>query len=295
MENKSMTALVSCFVRAYHYRNNSFRIFSDPLAEKILSREEYGNIAANMSAGIKFFCPDFSGTEEEALRQIVDNQLSPSVLGRSAFCEKALINEMRLGCNQYIMYASGYETLAYKECFAGLKIFEIDRKEMIEDKFRRLKACNADISNADFIECDFSKENPGKKISERNFDPMKKSFNSLLGISYYLTKTEFSDMIKSISNITCEGSCLVFDYPTFQSGKETRLNEKLAEGANEKMKSKYTYEEIEKILSDNGFLIYEHLDDSQMTKNYFEAYNRLNPNNKIAAPKGTAYCLAVKK
>ncbi|MGN0444497.1 MAG: class I SAM-dependent methyltransferase [Acutalibacteraceae bacterium] len=124
MENKNMTALVSCFVRAYHYRNNSFRIFSDPLAEKILSREEYGNIAANMSAGIKFFCPDFVGTEEDALRQIVDNQLSPSVLGRSAFCEKALINEMRLGCNQYIMYASGYETLAYKECFADL-VYEI--------------------------------------------------------------------------------------------------------------------------------------------------------------------------
>ena len=134
-----------------------------------------------------------------------------------------------------------------------------------------------------------------KAGSDYSSHPMKKSFNSLLGISYYLTKTEFSDMIKSISDITCEGSCIVFDYPTFQRGKEARLNEKLAEGANEKMKSKYTYEEIEKILSDNGFLIYEHLDDGQMTKNYFEAYNLLNPNNKIAAPKGTAYCLAVKK
>lgn len=61
------------------------------------------------------------------------------------------------------------------------------------------------------------------------------------------------------------------------------------------MKSKYSYQEIENILSENGFLIYEHLNDQEMTNNYFEKYNILNPNNRIIAPKGVAYCLAVKK
>lgn len=61
------------------------------------------------------------------------------------------------------------------------------------------------------------------------------------------------------------------------------------------MKSKYSYEEIENILSDNGLLIYEHLNNKEMTNTYFEKYNTLNPNNKIIAPKGVCYCLAVKE
>lgn len=43
------------------------------------------------------------------------------------------------------------------------------------------------------------------------------------------------------------------------------------------------------------FLIYEHLDDKEMTNTYFEKFNTLNPNNRIIAPKGVCYCLAVKK
>ena len=55
MKEKNMTALVSCFARCYHYKNNKYRIFSDNLAEKILSDDEYISIATNMSNGIKFF------------------------------------------------------------------------------------------------------------------------------------------------------------------------------------------------------------------------------------------------
>lgn len=92
MEEKNMTALVSCFARCYHYKNNKYRIFNDNISEKILSSEEYNSIANNMSNGIKFFNPNFVGTKEDALRWIVDNQLSPSVLGRSIFTETALLN-----------------------------------------------------------------------------------------------------------------------------------------------------------------------------------------------------------
>lgn len=36
-----MTALVSCFARAYHNKNSNIKIYEDSLAEKILSKEEY--------------------------------------------------------------------------------------------------------------------------------------------------------------------------------------------------------------------------------------------------------------
>ena len=96
----NMTAKVSCFARAYHYNNNSIRIFTDDIAEKLLG-EDYNQIAKSMSDGIDFFCPGFEGMREEGLRLILDRQLSPSVLGRSVFCESKLAYAIANGCKQY--------------------------------------------------------------------------------------------------------------------------------------------------------------------------------------------------
>lgn len=226
---------------------------------------------------------------------VVDNQLSPLVLGRSVFCENALLNSIRIGYTQYLIFASGYDTFAYRNNIKNLKVFEIDRKEMIEDKIRRLKQNKLDYSKVNFIECDFTNKDWINNIVNSNYDKEQISFSSLLGISYYLTKEEFCNMLQSISNILCSGSSIVFDYPTYEDSNEAKINEKLASRANEQMKSKYSYKEIENILSDNGLLIYEHLDNKEMTNIYFEKYNTLNSNSKIIAPKGVCYCLAVKE
>lgn len=226
---------------------------------------------------------------------VVDNQLSPLVLGRSVFCENALLNSIRIGYTQYLIFASGYDTFAYRNNIKNLKVFEIDRKEMIEDKIRRLKQNKLDYSKVNFIECDFTNKDWINNIVNSNYDKEQISFSSLLGISYYLTKEEFCNMLQSISNILCSGSSIVFDYPTYEDSNEAKINEKSASRANEQMKSKYSYKEIENILSDNGLLIYEHLDNKEMTNIYFEKYNTLNSNSKIIAPKGVCYCLAVKE
>ena len=110
----NMTALVSCFARAYHYKNNSTWVFRDSMAGSLLTEEEYYAVSSNMSKGIEYFMPGFEGTDDEALRLIVDSQLAPSVLARSAFCERALRNEIELGCGQYVIFASGYDTFALR-------------------------------------------------------------------------------------------------------------------------------------------------------------------------------------
>lgn len=145
-----------------------------------------------------------------------------------------------------------------------------------------------------FIECDFKKENWIDNILNSKFNKNVLSFCSLLGIVYYLTKEEFSNMTKNISSILCNGCTIVFDYPSYNDSRETRINESLANEADEQMKAKYSYLEVEKILLENGFLIYEHLDYEAMNKSYFYKYNILNPNDKVLAPQGVCYCLAVK-
>lgn len=292
MKEKNMTALVSCFARCYHYKNYKCRVYSDSYAEKLLSKEEYDEISKCMISGISFFNKDFVGDETQALKWIVNNRLSPSVLARSAFCEHHLLNSTKFGCKEYLIYASGYDTFAYRNK-TNLKVFELDMSDMIDDKLRRLS--NEDKRKANFIKCDFTKDNWINSILESTYDKSVISFNSLLGISYYLTKDEFKNMIKNISNIISDGSSIVFDYPTYESSDTTSCNESLAKGSNNEMKSKYTFKDIEKILSDNNMYIYEHLDNDEMTDNYFKMFNHLNPDDKMYAPKGVNYCLAVKK
>ncbi|MDO4544528.1 MAG: class I SAM-dependent methyltransferase [Bacillota bacterium] len=335
-KEKNMTALVSCFARAYHYEQNETRIFSDSYAGKLLSSQERQAIAENMSRGIQFFDLGFEGTAEEALRWIVDHQLSPSVLGRSAFCEEELEKARQQGCSQYLIFASGYDTFACRSMCSSLKIFELDRQEMVQDKKRRLEgAAKLDENDEDstsgraqrvsddvcemagnkpadidvkpisaggipasgeaiYIPCDLAKDGWDAKLINSGYQKERLSFYGLLGISYYLTGEEFGSLLKTISRIICGGSQICFDYPTIETGDESRKNRQLAEAAQEQMKAKYSYQEMAQLLQANGFALRKHLNDEQMTAQYFTEYNRANPQHQMQAPEGVSYCLAEK-
>ena len=51
-------------------------VFADPLADKMLTGEEYAAISENMAHGISCFAPNFQGPREDALHFIVDHQLA---------------------------------------------------------------------------------------------------------------------------------------------------------------------------------------------------------------------------
>ena len=291
MEN--LTAKVSCFVRAYHCKNSAVPIFADTAAEGLLGAE-YGQIAQSMMQGIGFFLPDFHGSAEEGLRLIVDRQLSPSVLGRSAFCERSLKNEQRLGCRQYVLFAAGYDTFAVRNQDASLKVFELDLPDVLADKESRIRQAGL-ASNAVYVPCDLSDASWKDRLIAGGFERGAKAFGSLLGISYYLDKDAFQRFLKGLSGVFREGSALCFDYPIQEEGAETRTNRALAQDAGERMKAQYTEQEMEALLAACGFLIYEHLDHADMTRRFFAEHNASCPAHRMEAPKGVCYALAVRK
>lgn len=284
---KNLTALMSAFVRSYHIKNSNIKVYYDKYADKIITTEEYNLIKENLTNGMSFFEIDENAIDK--LTWIVNKRIGQTVLSRSAFNKRALDNAIKLGCKQYLVYASGYDTstLTY-----NIKSFEIDRPEMIDDKIKRLNNLN---NNIEFIKADFQDNNWINNIIKSSYNKNLISFNSLLGISYYLTKDEFKNMLLSISNIIKEGSTIIFDYETNNESIESTLNKKLASSAGEKMKAKYSYKEIEKILEECNLKIYEHLDAKNITKEFFYNYNTLNPNLKIIMPDNIAFLLAVKK
>lgn len=288
---QNMTALVSLFARAYHQKSKDIKIFDDPLSTKLITKKEYEMIGLNMSQGISFFNPTFKGSKEEALKWIVDHQLSPSVLLRSAFCKEAIEEMKEKGCKQYLDFASGYDSFAYMYQ-NKMNVFEIDKQEVIDDKRQRRQ--NVDIKNIQFLSIDLGKDNWINRLLESTYQENQLSVCSLLGLSYYLTHDQFKRLLKEISKHMIKGSRLVFDYPSYQESDETRKSEVLAKEANETMRAKYSFEQLKEILDLCHLKIVRH-DDYRITLDSLIHYNEYYKDNPIIAPKGVCYCVAEKE
>ena len=288
---QNMTALVSLFARAYHQKSKDIKIFDDPLSTKLITKKEYEMIRLIMSQGISFFNPNFKGSKEEALKWIVDHQLSPSVLLRSAFCKEAIEEMKEKGCKQYLDFASGYDSFAYYYQ-NQMHVFEIDKKEVIEDKRQRCK--DVDIENIQFLSIDLGKDNWINRLLESTYQENQLSVCSLLGLSYYLTHDQFKRLLKEISKHMIKGSRLVYDYPSYQESDETRKSEVLAKEANETMRAKYSFEQLKEILDLCHLKIVRH-DDYRITLDSLIHYNEYYKDNPIIAPKGVCYCVAEKE
>lgn len=288
---QNMTALVSLFARAYHQKSKDIKIFDDPLSTKLITKKEYEMIRLSMSQGISFFNPNFKGSKEEALKWIVDHQLSPSVLLRSAFCKEAIEEMKEKGCKQYLDFASGYDSFAYYYQ-NQMHVFEIDKKEVIEDKRQRCK--DVDIENIQFLSIDLGKDNWINRLLESTYQENQLSVGSLLGLSYYLTHDQFKRLLKEISKHMIKGSRLVYDYPSYQESDETRKSEVLAKEANETMRAKYSFEQLKEILDLCHLKIVRH-DDYRITLDSLIHYNEYYKDNPIIAPKGVCYCVAEKE
>lgn len=287
------TAKVSCFARAYHFENNKTHIFADSMAARLLG-DDYNQIAKSMMQGINFFLSGFEGTKEEGLRLIVDKQLSPSVLGRSAYCERKLLDKIKTECSQYLIFASGYDTFSLRNEDTDVRVYELDLPALLDDKKKRID--NAGLKTAaKYVPCDLADESWVGKLLKKGFMTSEKSYGSLLGSSYYLKKDEWKKLIRLVAGIMPAGSAICFDFPSTDESKETKVNKTLASGAGEQMKAQYPFEEMEVLLFECGFKVAEHLGAEGMTERFFADYNRSTPEHPMAAPVGVDYVFAVRE
>ena len=292
--NPSMTALISLFARAYHTKQSPAPVYSDEFAERLMTKEEYETVALSMKNGAGFFFPGFDGTPEEALDKIVNTRLAPAVVSRSAFCLDVLRNAVMLGAKQLVVLGSGYDSLPYKsEIYGRVRTFELDRKEMIEDKLRRLERAEIDRTQVTFVPCDLSKDFENDLFSA-GYNKNEHTFVCALGLCHYLEKKEFSLLLKRLSLLMPSHSEFVFDYPLKTADSEESTVQKLASGAGEKMKARYSYRELEKLAENSGFLIYEHLSKAEIDASFFAPHNAFTSGTGVmTAPEDFALCRAV--
>ncbi|MED1116521.1 class I SAM-dependent methyltransferase [Bacillus paramycoides] len=301
-DEASITSLVSAFGRAYHSESDTPKIFDDYVAKDLISKKERNDIEMNMVQGIHFFNKDiaerFQDNPKEILKWITQVQLSPTPLARAAYCERVLLHEVTLGAKQYVILGAGLDTFSFRhrELENSIEIFEVDHPSTQEFKKQRVKEAELEVpNNLHFVSMDFTKGFSKQELVNDRFEN-KKTFFSLLGVTYYLTKEELSSLIDCLFTMVPAGSSIVFDYPDENLFKEKGLSNrvenmvKMAEVGGEPMKSCFSYEEMEALLEKSGLLIYEHLSPEDINKLYFEGRN-----DYLEAFETVHYVHAVKK
>ena len=237
-----------------------------------------------MIKGIQYFnegiAKKFHDNPVEMLKWITKVQLSPTPLARAAYCEKVLFHEILLGVNQYVILGAGLDTFCFRhpELFDNLEIFEVDYPAAQDFKKKRLSDAKYQIPDSlHFVSKDFTKEFTGQNLIDEGFVPNKKTFFSLLGVSYYLTKEENANLINELFTQVPSGSSIVFDYADDKLFKEKGMSNRvqnmvqMASASGEPMKSCFTYEEMEKMLENSGLLIYEHLSPAAINHHFFHS------------------------
>lgn len=281
-KESSLTSLVSAFGRAYHSQYDTPKIFDDFIAKDLLSKEEFSMISRNMIGGIQFFNKNigemFKDNPDEILKWITQVQLSPTPLARSAYCEQVLLNEVKLGLKQYVILGAGLDTFGFRhsEMEHSLEIFEVDYPTTQDFKRKKLNQANFHIpNNLHFVPMDFTTNFTQQDLIDEGFDHQK-TFFSLLGVSYYLTKEQIANLINHIFANLPSGSSIVLDYADenlfVEKGLSNRVENmvKMVSASGEPMKSCFTYLEMEKMLEKSGLLIYEHLSPAKINELYFK-------------------------
>ena len=233
-----------------------------------------------MIQGIQFFNPDLASKwrdqPDKILKWITQTQLSPTPLARAAFCENVLLQEISLGVTQYMILGAGMDTFALRhpELEQSLSIFEIDLPATQQFKRNKLEASNLTLpANLRFIPGDLT--NISAEFLLQHGVKAEKTFFSLLGVSYYLSKYELKQLFLHLFEGMPEGSSIVFDYADenlfTEKGLSNRVENmlKLAAASGEPMKSNFTYKEIENMLEQAGLLIFEHVTPEDIQSRYF--------------------------
>ena len=286
LENESKTAYMCAFLKAHHMRTNLFKIYEDRLCEKLLF-DKYDMIKGSIEQGADFF--------EKGARadKVINSYLAGNVIARTAFNLNRLNNAVFLNTRQYVNLASGLDVTGYEKgaLCRDVKIFDIDRYQMLCAKKEMLEKTQASTYPIAYIPCDLACDNIVASLIMKGFCISEKSYFAMFGITQYLSHDEFEELVASVAKLSCTGTALAFDYQSIQDKKINAL----ANGAGEVMKNDYSDEYVFETLRKNGFRIYELMNSNDIEQTYFERYNQIYPEKIMKLQGNLNLVLAVKK
>ena len=208
------------------------------------------------------------------------------LISRTRFIDDLIKKSAASGAKQYVLLGAGYDSRAHRlELPSSLRIFEVDQAEVQARKRSKLPKELPNSENVNYVTVDFTNQSLTKKLMDAGFDQSKSTVFTLEGVSQYVTKEAVSSTIKGMATLTQKASSIFFisyvnellnknpevcfgkGYPN--AAKRAKLITNLAAKAGEPWISFYGAEEIESVLSQNGYSIKENVTMKDLNSRYF--------------------------
>jgi methyltransferase (TIGR00027 family) len=170
----------------------SGRVFTDPLAWRILGEEPHETLAA-------------------AQQDPHARRLRLFIAARHRFAEDCLTSAVGRGTRQVVILGAGLDTVAYRVRYPGLVAFEVDHPDTAEWKRRRLRDSGISVPpNVVYVAVDFEGEDFINALTAQGFDRSRPAFFMWLGVVPYLTLSAITATLRGIASVP--GAEVVFDY-----------------------------------------------------------------------------------
>jgi methyltransferase (TIGR00027 family) len=206
----------------------------------------------------------------------VGRDLRAFVAARSRYAEDRLAEAVARGVRQYVVLGAGLDTFAYRNPFAGLRVFEVDFPATQE--WKRGLLAEAGIAQPEglrFVPLDFEDTTLDEGLAEAGFDRGAAAFFGWLGVVPYLTLEAFRATLGVIAQLPA-GSGVSFDYavrperlsPVGRKAFDALVGRVAAAG--EPFQLFFTPEEMGAELHKAGFRRFEQLDSDHLNELYFK-------------------------
>ncbi|MEU2253831.1 class I SAM-dependent methyltransferase [Nocardia xishanensis] len=247
MENDgpSRTALITAYARAYHQIADRPRIFTDPLAARLLgvTAEELAELDTpttnHLGAGVS------------------DRPRRLFFAARARFAEDAVAATITAGVRQVVILGAGLDTFAYRNTRPDVRVFEVDHPATQAWKRERLAAAGIDRPETlTFVPVDFETQTLAAGLESTGFERTEPAVFVWLGVVFYLTPNAAHATLEYIA-AQARPVEVVFDYlepantdegRAYQQARADRLA-----GVGEPVFSYFTPDDIAAQLRDLGF------------------------------------------
>ena len=220
------------------------------------------------------------------------------LISRTRFIDDLIEKSAAGGLGQYVILGAGYDTRAHRlKLPSSLKIFEVDQPEVQARKRSKLPRELPNSENVTYVSVDFNHQSLTEQLMVAGFDQSKPTVFTLEGVSQYVTKEAVTSTITGLAALTQKTSATFFisyvdklldtepaacfgqGYPKAAERAETvkRLSAKVGEP----WISFYTSEEIEDLLSQNGFALEENRTLADLNSVYFTPVGIALPESHI--------------
>ena len=260
------------------------RVINDPYADKFI-----------MGAGLMKLMG-------HKLNAWLSQKLAPGfhehLISRTRFIDDLIEKSAKDGVEQYVILGAGYDSRAHRlELPSSLKIFEVDQPEVSDRKLSRLPKKIPNSENITYVSVDFSNQSLTEQLIKEGFDQTKSTIFTLEGVSQYITREALNSTIREIAVLSQNAPSVFFlsyvnelldknpeacfgkGYPN--PAKKATLIKNLSAKAGEPWISFYRSEEIENLLSQNGYSTKVNVTLEDMNSLYFGPVGRTLPEDQI--------------